>query len=92
MRAVLAIIVFIAVSVAGWAQAAPQPAPEKNTPPPRSDSQPVATFRLAEIMEKTDRPDEAREFYTAYLKIMPHGPKAEDAHKALEKLQAAQTK
>jgi tetratricopeptide (TPR) repeat protein len=52
----------------------------------------VATYHLAEIMERTARPEEAREFYTAYLKILPRGPKAEDARKALEKLQAAQAK
>jgi tetratricopeptide (TPR) repeat protein len=52
----------------------------------------TATFRLAEIMEKTNRPEEAREFYNAYLKILPHGAKADEARKALEKLQAAQAK
>lgn len=49
----------------------------------------IATYRLAEVMQKTDRPEEAREFYLAYLKILPHGPKAEEARKALEKLRAA---
>ncbi|HEV2112528.1 MAG TPA: tetratricopeptide repeat protein [Terriglobales bacterium] len=52
----------------------------------------TATYRLAEIMEKISRPEEAREFYTDYLKILPHGPKSEDARKALEKLQAARSK
>jgi len=52
----------------------------------------AATYRLAEIMEKTSRPNDAREFYEAYLKILPHGPKADDARKALAKLQTAEIK
>ena len=51
----------------------------------------VATYRLAEILEKTGRPSEAREYYQAYLKVLPHGPNSEDARKALEKLQAKKT-
>ena len=47
----------------------------------------VATYRLAQIFDKTDRPDEARQYYQAYLKILPHGPYASDCHKALERLQ-----
>lgn len=52
----------------------------------------VATYYLAEIMEKTSRPVEAREFYSEYLKILPHGPKAEEARRALAKLQTAQVR
>ena len=48
----------------------------------------LATYRLAQIFDKTDRPDEARQYYQAYLKILPHGPYASDCHKALERLQA----
>ena len=51
----------------------------------------VATYRLAEILEKTGRPSEACEYYQAYLKVLPHGPNSEDARKALEKLQAKKT-
>ena len=51
----------------------------------------VATYRLAEIYEKTGRPDEARQYYEAYLKVLPRGPNSEDARKALEKLQARKT-
>src|SRR5579859_1148160 len=47
----------------------------------------VATYRLAQIFDKTDRPDDARQYYQAYLKILPHGPYASDCHKALERLQ-----
>ena len=36
--------------------------------------------------ERTGRASEARQYYTDYLKILPHGPFAEEAHKALEKL------
>jgi len=48
----------------------------------------VATFRLAQVLELTDRPSEARQYYQDYLKILPHGPYAADAHKALERLQS----
>ncbi|HTD23450.1 MAG TPA: tetratricopeptide repeat protein [Terriglobales bacterium] len=48
----------------------------------------IATFRLAQVMEKTGRPIEAQQYYADYLKIMPHGPYAADSHKALEHLQA----
>jgi len=47
----------------------------------------VATFRLAQVLELTNRPSEARQYYQAYLKILPHGPYAVDSHKALERLQ-----
>jgi tetratricopeptide (TPR) repeat protein len=48
----------------------------------------IATYRLAQIFDKTERPEEARQYYQAYLKILPHGPYASDCHKALERLQA----
>ena len=56
------------------------------------DNDAVANFRLAQCLEKLDRPDEARVHYQAYLKILPHGPFAEDAQKALERLTAADKK
>jgi tetratricopeptide (TPR) repeat protein len=46
----------------------------------------VATYRLAVCLEKMNRPDDAREQYESYLKILPHGPQAEDARKAIERL------
>lgn len=46
----------------------------------------AATYRLAQCLEKQDRPDEAREQYENYLKILPHGPLAEKVHKALARL------
>ena len=48
----------------------------------------IATFRLAECLEKMDRPIEARTQYESYLKILPHGPQAEDAKKAIERIKA----
>jgi tetratricopeptide (TPR) repeat protein len=50
------------------------------------DNDAVATFRLAECLEKLDQPDEARKAYESYLKILPHGPQAEEAQKAIDRL------
>ena len=50
------------------------------------DNDAVATFRLAVCLEKMDQPDEARKEYESYLKILPHGPQAEEAQKAIERL------
>jgi len=47
----------------------------------------VATFRLAICLEKMGQPDEARKEYESYLKILPHGPQAEEAQKAIQRLQ-----
>jgi tetratricopeptide (TPR) repeat protein len=46
----------------------------------------IATFRLSVCLDKMDRPGEARQGYESYLKILPHGPEAEQARKALERL------
>ena len=46
----------------------------------------LATFRLAVVLEKTGQPEEAREHYEGYLKILPEGPLAGQAKKALERL------
>jgi tetratricopeptide (TPR) repeat protein len=48
----------------------------------------VATFSLAEALDKAGHFKEAAKNYQAYLKILPYGPKAKEAHKALERLQA----
>ena len=42
----------------------------------------------AQVFERAGRASEARQYYTDYLKILPHGPFAEEARKALEKLSA----
>src|SRR5579864_1827222 len=46
----------------------------------------MATFKLALCLEKMARPGEARTEYEKYLKILPYGPQAPDAKKALERL------
>jgi len=48
----------------------------------------IATLHLAQVLDKTGQSDEAREYYQAYLKILPHGPNSSDARKALERLGA----
>ena len=50
------------------------------------DNDAIATYRLAVCLEKMDRPDEARAEYESYLKILPSGPEAADAKKAVERL------
>jgi tetratricopeptide (TPR) repeat protein len=46
----------------------------------------TATFRLAVLLEKIGEAEEARQRYQEYLKILPDGPKAGDARKALQRL------
>jgi len=55
------------------------------------DNDAVATFRLAVCLEKMDRLDEARSEYEAYLKILPYGPLAPDAKRALDRLKSPST-
>lgn len=50
------------------------------------DNDAIATYRLAVCLEKMDRDDEARAEYESYLKILPYGPEAADANKAIERL------
>ena len=52
------------------------------------DNDALATIRLAICLDKMDRPDEALKEYQSYLKILPHGPQAEDATKAIARLKA----
>ena len=52
----------------------------------------VANFRMAECYEKLNQPDLAIQHYQEYLKILPQGPFAKEAHKALEKLNAREAK
>lgn len=49
----------------------------------------VATFRLGVCQEKVGDSDEARKAYEAYLKILPQGPFATEAHQALDRLKRA---
>jgi len=46
----------------------------------------VANFRLAECEEKMGNSADATQHYEAYLKILPEGPFAADAQKALDRL------
>jgi len=46
----------------------------------------VATYRLAVCQEKVGDKDEARKNFEQYLKILPEGPYAKEAHASLEKL------
>jgi tetratricopeptide (TPR) repeat protein len=50
----------------------------------------VASFRLAVCQEKLGDKAEARKYYEQYLKILPEGPFAKDAHASLERLAKAQ--
>lgn len=49
----------------------------------------LATYRLAVCLEKMDRADEARTEYENYLKILPYGPLAPDAKKAIDRLKSS---
>jgi tetratricopeptide (TPR) repeat protein len=49
----------------------------------------LANFRLAECFEKIGNPGDAVTHYQEYLKILPHGPLAPDAEKALERLKVS---
>jgi Flp pilus assembly protein TadD len=49
----------------------------------------VATFKSAESLEKLGRLQEARTGYEAYLKLLPDGPRANEARKAFSRLPAA---
>ena len=46
----------------------------------------MANLRLGQTYEKLNQPGEAIPHYEAYLKILPHGPFAEEAEKALARL------
>lgn len=52
------------------------------------DNDAIATFRLAVCLEKLERPEDARAEYESYLKILPHGPQAEEARKSIERLKS----
>lgn len=50
------------------------------------DNDALATFRIAQCDEKLGNAEEALKNYEAYLKILPHGPLAEDAQKSIARL------
>jgi tetratricopeptide (TPR) repeat protein len=53
------------------------------------DNDAMATFRLAQCLEKLEQPADAKKEYENYLKILPDGPEAEKAHKAINRLNAS---
>lgn len=50
------------------------------------DNDAIATYRLAVCLEKLEQPEDAREEYESYLKILPNGPESEHARKAIDRL------
>ena len=54
------------------------------------DKDAVASFRLAVCHEKLGDKAEARKYFEQYLKILPEGPLAKDAHSSLDRLAKAQ--
>jgi tetratricopeptide (TPR) repeat protein len=54
------------------------------------DGDAVAISRLAVCEEKSGDKAEARKYYEQYLKILPEGPFAKDAHASLNRLAKAQ--
>jgi Flp pilus assembly protein TadD len=52
------------------------------------DNDAVATIRLAVCLEKLQIWDDARSEYESYLKILPNGPQASEAQKAINRLKA----
>ena len=53
------------------------------------DNDAQATFRLAQCEERLGQPGEALQNYHAYLKILPDGPLAGEARKAIARLEKA---
>jgi len=56
------------------------------------DNDAVAAYRLATLLEKEKRFDEARHYFESYLKILPQGQYSEDCKKALARLNANEGK
>ncbi len=50
------------------------------------DNDAIASFRLAQCQEKMGDKTEARKYYEQYLKILPEGPFAKEAHASLDRL------
>lgn len=48
----------------------------------------VAMFRLGVCQEKIGEGEEARKAYESYLRILPHGPFANEAHQGLDRLKS----
>jgi tetratricopeptide (TPR) repeat protein len=52
------------------------------------DDDAIATIRLAVCLDKLGVMDDALAEYQSYLKILPHGPEADQAQKAIDRLKA----
>jgi tetratricopeptide (TPR) repeat protein len=52
------------------------------------DNDAIATFRLAQCLEKMGVIDDSLAEYESYLKILPHGPEAAQAQKAITRLKS----
>jgi tetratricopeptide (TPR) repeat protein len=50
----------------------------------------IANLRLGQTLEKLGESEEARLHYQEYLKILPEGPLAKEAHDGLQRLERAQ--
>jgi tetratricopeptide (TPR) repeat protein len=50
------------------------------------DGDAVANFRIAKCQEKLGDKAEAKKYYEQYLRIVPDGPYAKDAHASLDKM------
>jgi len=48
----------------------------------------LALYRLAVCQDKLEHPKDAIQNYQAYLNVLPHGPYADDARKAIDRLKA----
>ncbi len=46
----------------------------------------IATYKLANVLDKEGNKEEAANFYESYLKILPHGEYAAECRSALERL------
>jgi tetratricopeptide (TPR) repeat protein len=55
------------------------------------DSDAVATFRLAQCLEKLGQPEEALTNYQGYLRILPHGPLSGEAQRSIDRLKSQST-
>jgi tetratricopeptide (TPR) repeat protein len=53
------------------------------------DGDAVASYHVAVCQEKLGDKAEARKYYEQYLKILPEGPLAKDAHTSLARLEKA---
>ena len=54
------------------------------------DGDALASFRMAVCQDKLGDKSEAKKYYAQYLKILPDGPFAKDAHASLDRLAKAQ--